>query len=230
MLAIQTWGQAILTSLQTGVQIVLAHLPSFIGAIVVILIGWVIASGIGKLIQKLLKVIKVNEAFEKLGMTKEKVGGLEAARVGGLVVKWFLFIIFFMAGMEILRLTQVTDFLKQVIYYFPNIIVAVLMILVGAVVGNFLYDLVKRTVTASKLPTELAGFLGSLSKWSVLIFACLAALVQLKVASELIKILFTGIVAMIVIAGGLAFGLGGREHAKNILDILRRSITGRKEE
>lgn len=230
MLAIQTWSQAILTSLQTGVQIVLAHLPSFIGAVVVILVGWAIAAGVGRLIERLLNVIKVNEAFNKLGVTKEKAGGLEAAHVGGLVVKWFLFIIFFMAGMEILRLTQVTDFLKRVLYYFPNIIIAVLMVLVGAVVGNFLYNLVKRTVTASKLPTELAGFLGSLSKWSVLIFACLAALVQLKVAPELIRILFTGIVAMVTIAGGLAFGLGGRDHAKNILDILRRNITGKKEE
>ena len=126
-----------------------------------------------------------------------------------------------LAAADILRLAQISEFLRSVLSYFPNVIVAVVIVTIGVLVGNFVHKLVLGAGRAAKLPSVPA--IATFARWAIVIFAALAALVQLQVAGALIQILFTGIIAMLAIAGGLAFGLGGKEHAKEILDQVKRS-------
>ncbi|MEA2113739.1 MAG: hypothetical protein U9P63_03760, partial [Patescibacteria group bacterium] len=149
---------------------------------------------------------------------------LDSGKFIGELVRWFFIVVFMMAATDILGLSQVTDFLKQVILYIPQLMVAVLILLAAILIANFLEKLVKASVEAAGLKS--ANFLASVTKWAILIFAILAALLQLGVVPALIQTIFTGIVAALVISAGLAFGLGGKEMAVQILSKLKKDVTG----
>jgi len=101
--------------------------------------------------------------------------------------------------------------------------VAVVILAVVFLFGNFVYNVVKGSTRAAGVMS--ATFLAKISKWSIIIFGIFAALIQLGVASSLVSTIFIGIVAMLALAGGLAFGLGGREEAALILRKIREDIT-----
>lgn len=220
-----TWSEAITGSLQ-GVWVrFVEFLPRFLMAVLTLLIIWLIAIALGKLVERIVKALYVDKGLEKLGI-KEGVskGGLKldsGAFLGG-VVKWFFVFVALMAFADILELNQVTYFLNQILIYLPNIIVATIILIIAVLMANFLQQLIKSSVKAAGLKS--AGFLSGLAKWVVLIFAFLAALVQLGVASALLQTLFTGIIAMLSLAGGLAFGLGGKELAAEILKKMKSSL------
>jgi hypothetical protein len=116
----------------------------------------------------------------------------------------------------------VTEFLRTVVFYIPNVVVAALILLIGAMVAKFLEGVVKGSVRAAGLVS--ANFLGTLTRWAVLIFSWLMALEQLNVADELIRTVVMGAVGAGALALGLAFGLGGRDHADEFLDKMRKHI------
>jgi hypothetical protein len=118
-----------------------------------------------------------------------------------------------------LGLGALSVFLRDVLAYMPNIVVAVLIMLAAVVLAN----LVRRVVIASVLSARLhaAHFLGTLAWWSLVVFGILAALVQLDIAVAIINTVITGIIAMIALAGGIAFGLGGRDYAAHLLKKLQ---------
>jgi hypothetical protein len=138
------------------------------------------------------------------------------------LVKWFFIVVFLMAATDILGLTQVTEFLRTVVFYLPNVIVAALVLLIGVLVARFLEGLVRGSVKAAELSS--ANFLGSLTKWAVLIFSLLVALNQLRVADEIIRIVVIGVVAAGAIALGLSFGLGGKAHAEDFISKMRQHV------
>jgi len=137
-------------------------------------------------------------------------------------VKWFFIIVFLMAATDILGLVQVTEFLRTVVSYLPNVIVAALVLLIGVLVARFLEGLVRGSVKAAELAS--ANFLGSLTKWAVLIFSLLVALNQLRVADEIVRIIVIGVVAAGAIALGLSFGLGGKSHAEDFIGKMRQHV------
>ncbi|MFY9493166.1 MAG: hypothetical protein WAP55_01685 [Minisyncoccia bacterium] len=225
---VQTWGDTIVASLQNLWALVLSFLPSLVVALVVVIIGWVVASALGRVIWQVVAAVHVDQLFERLGFRKplERAGlKLNTGKFLGELVKWFLVLVFFMAAADILGLSEVTSFLQLVLSYIPNIIVAVLILLAGAAFANFLQKLVKASADTAGLTHT--GFVGSVTKWTVLIFALFAALDQLGVARTFIITLLQGFVAMLAIAGGLAFGLGGQNAARSFLDKLRDEISDR---
>ncbi len=119
---------------------------------------------------------------------------------------------------------------KSFIYsiYIPNIIVAVAILTLGLIIAKVLKSAAKNALIRMSIKEKFANFLGTLTKWSVLVFSFMAALVQLGIAASLIQTLFTGLIIMIAIAGGLAFGLGGREHAKKVLDWIEGEVNSKK--
>ena len=148
---------------------------------------------------------------------------LSIAAFGNWLVKWFFLVSTFVAAADILGLSEVGVFLySQVIPYFGNVVVAVAVLLIGMVAANFLHGVVRHALQAGGLRTS--DSLALITKWAVLIFAILAALAELRVASDFVSDLFRAFVAMLAIAGGLAFGLGGREHAKKILDAIEDDL------
>jgi len=213
------------SSLMTLWSNVAGFLPKLIAAIVIFLIGWLIAVLLGRLAYHLVRVLHVNRALEGLGFREPLERGgmkLDAPKFFDELVKWFFIIVFLMAATNIVGLVQVTEFLKTVVFYIPNVIVAALVLLIGVLVARFIDHTIRVSVKAAKLVS--ANFLALLARWSILVFAFLIALDQLKVASEIIRIFIIGLIAMIAIAGGLAFGLGGKEQASEILANLRKKV------
>ena len=225
---VQTWVDVISFSLQNLWQGFILFLPTFLGALIIFFVGLIIAAGLGKIVEKLIDALKLDRLLEQLGLNKvlERADvRLHSGRFVGVLVQWFFIIITLLAVSDILNLVAFSDFLKQVLLYVPNIVVAVLIMLAGVVVAAFSSKLVRASVLAAKLHS--AHFLGALTKWSILIFALLAALSQLGVAGALVNTLIMGFVAMLAIAGGLAFGLGGKDVAAAWLEKIREEISSR---
>jgi hypothetical protein len=226
---IQDWGDVIRASWLELWSVVVSFLPNLIIALIVFIIGWVIAAALGRVVAQVLRSLRIDLLFERLGFRGpvERAGfKLDIGHFVGQLVKWFLILVFLMASMDILGLEDATEFLQTVISYIPNVIVAVLILLVAAVFAEFLQRLVRASVDAAGLMS--AGFLGSVTKWSVLIFALFAALDQLGIAQNIIITLLQGFIAMLAIAGGLAFGLGGQGAARNFIDRLRDEMGARR--
>ncbi|MFA6215482.1 MAG: hypothetical protein WC768_02865 [Patescibacteria group bacterium] len=198
-------------------------IPNILVALLILIVGILLAKALGRIVTELIRKLYVDKAVSATGLKKvlEKIGfKLEVSKALGLLVKWFLYAVVLVVTADILGLKQISEFLQSIVLYIPNVIIAVIILLVGTVVSNFIHTLVKETSLAGKLSG--ADFLANTAKWSILIFTFLAALLQLKVATELIQILFTGLVLMLALAGGIAFGLGGKDKAKEIIDGLSK--------
>jgi len=202
-----------------------------VGAVFILVIGWIISAAIGKLITELLRKLKFNQLFERGGWQEALNRAdikVDAAEFIGAIFKWVLIIVFLMVASEILGFVQFTNFLNGVLAYLPNVIVAVLIFAVTVVVADIVEKIVKAGVGGAKI--GYAQLAGSVAKWAIWIFAILAILRQLLIVPQLIDILFGalvyGLVAFLVLAFGLSFGLGGRDVAAGVLQDLSRKFKG----
>src|SRR3989344_698519 len=212
----------LLLTLWTGVA---GFVPRFVAAIIVFLVGWLIAVLLGKVAWQIVKALRVDSALTKVGFRQawEKGGfRLDTPKFFYELVKWFFIVVFLMAATNILRLDQVTEFLRTVVSYLPNVMVAVIILLIGILVAKFLEGLVRASVKAAGLVS--ANFLGALTRWAVFVFTLLVSLAQLRVADDIIRIVVVGFVAAAALALGLSFGLGGVKHADEMIGKLRRRI------
>lgn len=224
---LQTWGDVLSRSFQNLWGGVIAFLPQLVFAILIVVIGWLIGALIGRVVAQIIRSLRVDEGLRKAGVEEAlSRGGISlntGAFVGGLI-KWFIILVFLVAALDVLNLDQVNDFLQGVVlFYLPQVIIAVLILLVAAVIG----DVMQKIVTTSAKTAEIrsARFLGSFTKWSIWIFAVLAALFQLNIASTFIQTIFTGVVVALSLAIGLAFGLGGQEAAARFIEKTRQEIS-----
>lgn len=203
---------------------VIDTLPAILMAFLVFLVGFIVAGFVKGLVSKAFKHLNIDAALNAAGvgsMLSRAGVNVSAGVVVGTLVKWFVLVIFFIAALDILHLDRVTEFLNvSVLTYIPNVIVAVLILIVASIVAN----VAKNAINASTRAVELKDpeFFGRIAYYAIITLAVLAALSQLKVASELIHILFIGFVAGIAIAFGLAFGLGGKEAAARFIDSLTK--------
>jgi len=224
----QEWSDVLLASFQSLWMGVIGYAPKLILAIVVFLAGWIVASTLGKLTAQIIGFFKVDKVLQKAGIEEPLARGgvrLNAGLFVGTLVKWFFLIVFLVAAVDILGLDQVNAFLRDVVLlYLPNVIVAVLILLAAALLAEALQKITVSSAKAAHLRS--AHLLGGVVKWAIWLFAFLAALYQLGIAGPLVQTLFTGFVAMLAIAGGLAFGLGGKDMAARTLGNLRRDIAG----
>lgn len=226
---IQTWGGAISESLIELGRNFAAFLPTFVGAVLVFIIGLIVAKVLGDSVEKGIRLTKIDKATEKAELVKHfQEIGLEFSfsKILGEVVRWFLILVFLMAAADILQLSQVTGFLNEIIRYIPNILVAVVILTMAFLLASFAYKFVRGSVKAAGVMS--ASILASISKWAILIFGVLAALNQLGIAESIVNTLFIGFVAAVSLAIGLSFGLGGKEEAALILKKLREELSERR--
>ena len=228
--SVQSWSDAVVGSL-SGLWAQFAFfLPSLIAALIVFFVGWAIAIAGGRLVEKMLVMLRVNQAFERLkGLqtAAERAGlKLNIPLVVGGIVKWFLLIVTLLATTDILGLDEISTFLTSVLLYIPNVVVAALILVIAVVLANFVYKTVSASITAAGFSS--ANTIAAVSKWSIIVFALLAALIQLNVAVTLIQTIVTAFFAMIALAGGLAFGLGGKETATKWLKKFEADLTGER--
>lgn len=223
-----TWGEAFRASFQAMWLKLIVFLPQLFGAILILIAGCIAASLLASLVRQLISYLKVDELIQRNKVAQRLEAQGHRLTISGALawlVKWFIVIVTLITVSDILGIPQITNFLNEVARYIPNVIVAVIILAIGFVAANFIESVVVSAVGASQLPAASAGFLGTVAKWSIVVFAILAALVQLGVATSLVQILFTGLVGMLALAGGLAFGLGGRDKATRWLDRLERDIS-----
>ncbi len=224
---IQTWADVLTSSFQNLWFGVVAYIPNIIVAVVIFVVGWLIGAALGKVVEQILKSLKLDMALKNTGLNDvvERAGfTVNSGMFLGMLVKWFIIIGFLVASLDVLHLTQVNAFLSDVVLsYIPQVIVAVLFILIGAVVAEVAKDIVAGAARAAEVHS--AGFAGSVAKWAVWVFAILAALDQLQVATGFIQTLFTGIVVAISLALGLSFGLGGQEAAARYIEKVRGELS-----
>ncbi len=222
-----TYQSSVVDSLQSLWYKVLGFLPNIIAAIIFLILGWLIAIFLGKLVHKVLVSVKVDQFADRLGLNTLSARTGRRLTISGLgewLIKWFILIGVFVAAAEILGLTQVSAFLYGKVFpYFGNVIVAVAILMIGLIAANFIGDVVKAALSAAEMRSAQA--LASVARWAVVIMAVLTALAQLNVATQFIENLFTALVAMFAIAGGIAFGLGGKDHARKVLDAIESDIT-----
>ena len=208
---------------------IVSFLPQILGALAVFLVGIIVAVVLSKAIIKVVALLGIDKLATKFEIKTffERAGiRLHIGALLGWIMKWFFIIISLIVATDILGWEQVTTYLQQVVIYLPNVIIAVIMLLAGILLANFVRHIVKSALEAAKL--ESTEFLSGIAKWAILIFTFMAALVQLQIAPDLIRVLFAGLVAMLALAGGLAFGLGGKEHAARVLDRLKKDISSER--
>lgn len=220
---VNTWNEAIVASLQNIWSKAVSLIPQFLGALIVLIVGLIVSAVLGGIAKKLVNYTHVDKLVHKLGVAQkfEEVGvKFSIAGIVGWIVKWFFIVVVLIAVVDILKLQQVTQFLQDVALYIPNVVVAVIILVIGLIIGQFVYQVVEKSSKASHLTATAGDALAAIAKWAIIIFALMASLSQLNIATKLIEILFTGFIAMLAVAFGLAFGLGGKEKASRFLDTL----------
>src|SRR3989344_560766 len=191
-----TWGEILVQTFQEVWNGVAFFLPLLLISLIVFIVGVIIASALGKIVQQIIRTLKVDAALENLGMGEiaNKAGlRLDSGVFLGGLVRWFFIVVFLVAAMDVLGLNQVNDFLSnQVLTYLPKVIVAVLLLIAGALIAGALQKLVVTSAKAAELHS--AALLGGVAKWAIWVFAILASLYQLGIVGPLIETLFTGFI------------------------------------
>lgn len=220
MLLLQNWGEVFSQSLIGLWYGFINFVPGLLGALILFIVGWIVGKVIGKAIAQLVAALKVDKLFASAGaddfMERAGLKLSVSGFIGGLV-KWFIVIVFLMASLQIIGLTQVNDFLSEaVLYYLPKVIIAALVLIIATVLADAMKKLVKASAQAAKIRS--ANMLGTITLYSIWIFAFIIALSELGIATAFMQILFTGLIAALAIALGLAFGLGGKEAASRAVE------------
>lgn len=197
------------------------YLPNLLGGLLILAIGLVLSQIVRKVLVSLFDFFKLGILIGKTKFAREREVKIWEDIVVELV-SWSTVILFLIPAAEVWGLAQVTVVLRQLLFYIPNVLVAVVIGFIGVIFANLAADIVRQGVRS--MGAASANALSELGRYAILFFTVLIVLNQLGIAQDLIRILFTGIVAMIAIAGGLAFGLGGKDLAKDLLDELRKKL------
>lgn len=229
---LNTWGNVLNASFQNLWFGVINFVPNLVIAILILVVGWLVGALIGRAIGQVFKSLKVDDALRRAGFESfVQRGGLslDSGAFIGALVKWFIIVIFLIASLDVLGLSQVNFFLQDVVLgYLPRVLAAALVLLVAGVVGDVTGKIV---VTAAKTAgVRSAHFVGAVAKWAIWVFAILVALSQLGIAAAFSQTLFTGIVIAVSLALGLSFGLGGQEAASRFIERLRGEMSGKGHE
>ena len=211
MPTIHSLGEAVLTTLGAF----LLFLPALIGAVILLVAGWLIADVVARLVGTLLRRLGFESVAERTGVTgfitMTGAHDASASLVIAELVKWFVRLIFIEMAAEVLHITAVSNLINSFILFIPNLIVALLVVMIGVLVGNFVANLVRGG--AGEMGFGTPNLMAAVARWAIVILAVLVALNQVGIAATLVNSLFIAIVAAIALALGLAFGLGGREVA-----------------
>ena len=217
--AVQDWSEALLTSLAGGLAMFFAAVPKVIAFAVILVLGWFIAGLVTRLAARILRVVHFNGLSERSGFSGfvRNIGvQTDSADFLAMVANWFMRLIVLVVAFDALGLPAVSDVLRQLLLWLPNLAVGIVVLVIGGLLANAAAGVV-RGATAS------AGFrhpqlIANVARASVWIFAIIVAVNQIGIAQTLVNTLFMGAVAFVVLALGLSFGLGGRDVAGKLLN------------
>jgi hypothetical protein len=211
----------LMDSLTQGLSTAIAFLPNILVGIVILLIGIVIASFIKQLVIKILHAVHIDTYLKKYHIPSSE-NGFSWVEILAEIVRWFIIILFLIPTADVWQLPQFALLLNTFLFYLPNVFVAAIIAVVGLVFTKLAAEIV--SASTKGFSADVSRVVTSTVRISLTIFILLAVLNQLGVAQNLIQILFTGFVAMIALAGGLAFGLGGKDFAHSLLAKLEKKL------
>lgn len=203
-------------------QSLIAYLPRVIFAILVVLIGVLIGKLLKAAIVKILKMIRLKPYTDAVGLNKVFTAKVELAELVGDLVQWSIVIISLLPALEILNMPKVYDLVFGIVAYIPRVIVAVVIIVVGSVIADLVARLVEST--AQTIGAKTAALAADLARWTIIVMAIVSAINQLGINTMVINQVITGVIAMLAIAGGIAFGLGGQQAAKDAIEGVKKSV------
>lgn len=214
-------GQSVIMSLNNGIAAVVNFVPKFIAGLIILLIGIIIASLVKRLVLEAFRVLRIEAFLKRYGLPDSR-GELAWSNILAEIVRWFVIVLFLIPTADVWGLPQIVTVLNTFLLYLPNVFVSAIIAMIGVVFARLAHDVVLASVKNVSKDTSQA--IASVTRWAIIVFVFLAVLNQLGVAAELVRILFTGFVAMVAIAGGIAFGLGGQNTARDILEQIRKRL------
>jgi len=215
---VQDWSQAMLSSFAAALTVLFAAIPKILAFAAILIIGWFVASLIARAIAAVLRRVRFNELSTQSGFTAfvQNMGlDTDASGAIALTAKWFIRLIALVVAFDALGLPAVSDVLRQLLMWIPNLIVAIVVLVIGGLAANALGRLVRGATAQAELGSP--DLLAKITKVMVWSFAIIVAVNQIGVAQTLVNTLFTAVVGAAALALGLAFGLGGRETAAEIV-------------
>ena len=221
------WSEATLTSLGSALALLLAAIPKIIGFALILLIGWFIASLIQRAVAGLARAVHFNNLARRSGFADfvQRLGiDTDASGFLGHLAKWFIRLIALIVAFDALGLPAVSDVLRALLLWLPNVVVALVVLVIGGIAANALANLVRASTSEANFSNP--GLIAKVARIAVWAFAIVVAVNQLGIAENLIDILFMAVVGAAALAFGLAFGLGGRETAA---DMWRRTYARTRE-
>ncbi len=225
-----TWGDVFNASLQELWWSFIQFSPKLILAIVFFVVGWFVGNIIAKAFEQVFKALKVDTLFESIGTGELlRKGGmnLNSGYFIGQIIRWFVIIVFLLPSLNLIGLDYIASFLREdVLGFLPRVIVAAFILIIATLVAEFLSKAI--TASAKTINLKSARMLGAVAKYAVWVFAFIIALGELGVAEGYMSILFTGVVAMLALAGALAFGLGGKDAASRLIAKLGEETSSRE--
>jgi hypothetical protein len=216
---IGSWGAAIVTSVATAMSMFVAAVPRIVGFLVILLVGWFIASLIGKAVAMLLRNLRFNELSQRARLSDfVESAGIRSDSSGFVagVAKWIVRLVALVVAFDALGLPAVSQVLRELLLWLPNLVVAIVVLVVGGMAANAVSAVVRGATASARLgnPQRLAR-IASMAVW---VFATVVAINQLGIATRLVNTLFMAATGALALALGLAFGLGGRETAGRIVN------------
>ena len=214
--------QILLESSQEFLNEIARAIPMIIGALAILLIGWLIAKLVKRLFIKLLKVVRLSYLTEKSGLENFlKEGGikLSVTELIGSLFYWIIMLIVIMAALNSLQLTSAKELFNQIILYIPNIIVSIIVFLLGLYVAKFVSQAI--VVALKNMKDQTAQFFGKIAYYAIIVLTIFIVLSQLNIAENIVTVAFLLIFGAFCLAFGLAFGLGGKDYAADLLKKLK---------
>jgi hypothetical protein len=215
---ITEWSAALMTSMAAAMAMFFSAIPKIIGFLVIVIVGWLIASLAEKAVAAILRAVRFNDLAERSGLSGfvARMGtDTDSSGVIGLVVKWFVRLIALVVAFDALGLPAVSEVLHQLLLWLPNVVVAIVVLVIGGLAARALSNLVRGATSEAGMGNpDLLARVASVMIWG---FAIVVAVNQIGVATELVNTLFMAFVGAIALGAALAFGLGGRETAAEIV-------------
>ena len=215
---INEWGAALTASLTSALSLFLAAIPRIIGFLVIVIIGWLISGALAAGVAALLRAVRFNDLAQRSGLSgfvRNMGVNTDASGLLAEITKWFVRLIVLVVAFDALGLPAVSNVLNQFLLWIPNLVVAVVVLVIAGLAANALGNLVRGSTAQAGLGNpDLLETIARVAVWG---FGIVVAVNQIGIATALVNTLFMGFIGALALAAGLAFGLGGRETAAQIV-------------
>ena len=226
MLAKIDWNVLVNDPLREMLTRVMAYLPVLLGALVIFVIGWVVAKAIKRIVEWLLKTLHFETLAEKAGVSEAMRKGdlkMTVSQIVSGLVYWLIMIMVLVMVVNALGMPKASDILERLFAYIPRVIAALFVLVVAMFLATFVSGIVRTAAANAKLPHP--ELLAGISRWAIIVFAVTISLAQLGIAPMFVTTTFNILLGGIVLALALAFGLGGKDAAARYLNELKQKRT-----